>query len=133
METAPLHVLMVDDNDDDAFIMARSLNKAGFELKWWRVDTPEALDNALHLGKWDVVLCDSVMPRLTVLRAVSLVHRTMPRIPVVVVSGHRPEDLEIDPHSDEISGIVCKDHLQDLPAMIYGLLRTESARHGGHC
>lgn len=120
----PLDVLIVDDSDDDAFLIAHTLQRAGYAADWWRVDDAAALHEALRRRHWDVVLCDSIMPRLSIVHAVRLVHGTAPQTPVIVVSGRRPEDLPDGVPPDEVSGFVGKDHLEDLPALLRALRLT---------
>lgn len=120
--TTPLHVLIVDDSDADAVLTARALRKGGYDAHCQRVDTPEALDEALQGHSWDVVLCDSAMPCLSIPATVRRVQRQSPDVPVVLLSGRRPEELVDVLRTHPVGGLLAKDHLEDLPALLYTLM-----------
>lgn len=125
MAPVRLHVLIVDDCADDAELVSRTLRRGGYAPVCERVFTPDALAGALRAyDDWDIVLCDSVMPCLDVLRALSLVHGIKPRIPFLVVSGRYHGELREALAHGEVSGFLSKDRLDDLPALIRGLLAT---------
>jgi CheY-like chemotaxis protein len=117
-----LSVLIVDDNDDDALLAAEALCDGGYEPTWSRVDTAQSLGEALQGKQWDVVLCDARMPVLTMPVALSLVRRGAPATPVVLVTGKRPEETEEMLASDVLHGVLEKDRLDDLAALVCGLL-----------
>jgi CheY-like chemotaxis protein len=120
-----LNVLIVDDNDDDALLMAYAFGEAGFELRWSHVDTATALRDALRRERWDVVLCDCRMPQLTMPAALLLARAIAPLTPVVVVSGDPPEEIEEVLATNVVDAVLHKDRLEDLPALVYGLLARE--------
>ncbi len=60
--TRPLRVLVVEDSEDDAELILRTLRKGGFEFSATRVDTAVAMAAALRDERWDVVLSDHSMP-----------------------------------------------------------------------
>jgi CheY-like chemotaxis protein len=117
-----LNVLIVDDNDDDALLAAEALCDAGYDPTWARVDTATSLDAALQGQRWDVVLCDARMPVLTMPVALSLLRRGAPATPVVLVAGQRPDDTEEMLASEALKGVLEKDRLHDLAALVCGLL-----------
>ena len=118
----PLHVLIVDDSADDAFLMAHALRRGDCAIVWERVDSPEALADALRRrSQWDVVLCDSRMCRLSIPKALRLVRGATPRTPVIVVSG-RPEELEALAAAEEVNGVLSKDQFTDLPAVVRSVM-----------
>ena len=47
-----LNVLIVDDNDDDALLVAYAFGEAGFDLRWSHVDTASALVDAPAPSAW---------------------------------------------------------------------------------
>jgi CheY-like chemotaxis protein len=118
-----LHVLIVDDSADDAFLMAHALRRGNCAIVWERVDSPETLAQALRRrSHWDVVLCDSRMCRLSVPRALRLVRGATPRTPIIVVSGRGPEELEALAAAEEINGVLSKDQFTDLPAVVRSVI-----------
>ena len=117
-----LNVLIVDDNDDDALLVAYAFGEAGFDLRWSHVDTASALVDALRRERWDVVLCDCRMPQLTMPGALLLVRGLAPLTPVVLVSGNPPEEIEEVLATNVVEAVLHKDRLEDLPALVCGLL-----------
>ena len=99
---------------------------AGFAVQWRRVTARESLEVALGSGTWDVVICDSRTIRLDLPEMLSLVHRSAPHVPVLLVSGYHCEDGVGASAADECSGILDKDRLMDLPALVRGLIGTSS-------
>ncbi len=58
----PLRALLVEDSETDAFLVIEALKHDGYAPVHTRVQTAEAMRNALAAEKWDVVLCDYRMP-----------------------------------------------------------------------
>ncbi len=70
-----LRVLIVDDSEDDAKLMICQLHKGGYNPKWERVETAEAMEAALNREQWNVILCDYKMPHFSAPAAVKLVQK----------------------------------------------------------
>ena len=126
----PIEVLIVDDSEPDAILEARALARGGFDARWLRIDTPGALGDALRCQRWDVILCDAAGPWLTIHRAVALVRAISPATPVLLVSGRRREELQhLIASPGEVSGILDKDRLAELPVLVETVTgRSASAR-----
>ena len=60
-----LRVLFVEDSEDDAYLIVRHLERSGFALEHFRVDTHDSFVNALANAAWDVVVCDHSMPHFS--------------------------------------------------------------------
>jgi CheY-like chemotaxis protein len=83
----PIRVLIVEDSEDDVLLMLRHLSKAGFDPEYERVETADAMRDALHRQPWDLILCDYKLPRFDGLKAVALYKETGIDIPFIIVSG----------------------------------------------
>jgi CheY-like chemotaxis protein len=70
-----LRVLIVDDSDDDANLVIRKLRGGNYEPQWERVDTAEAMKNALEREEWDIILCDYKMPNFSAQAALRLAQK----------------------------------------------------------
>src|SRR5438445_2138723 len=68
----PLRVLLIEDSEEDAFLISRALARGGFELVCERVDTAGAMSAALEKQSWDVVLADHSMPMFSAPAALEL-------------------------------------------------------------
>jgi CheY-like chemotaxis protein len=68
----PLRVLMIEDSEDDALLLARELRRAGYDLTHERVDTAAALEAALDRHPWDLDLGDYSMPQFSGIAALAM-------------------------------------------------------------
>ena len=90
-----IQILIVEDNPNDAELLVRELQRAGFDFDWQRVDTePEylaRLNAGLHL-----ILSDYEMPLFSGLRALELLNQQpVLEIPSIMVSGTIGEETAV--------------------------------------
>jgi len=83
----PLRLLLIDDSEDDAALVVRELSRAGYSVTSQRIDTAEALSNALSSHRWDLVIADYSMPRFNGVAALALVREHDADLPLIFVSG----------------------------------------------
>jgi len=116
----PLHLLLVEDREDDEILISRAFARAGFLPRCQRVQTAETLAAALRArSDWAALLCDSV-PCLDVHHVVSIARGARPALPIVVVSGR--EDREWRTAIERLAdAFIRKDRLEDVPAIVKGL------------
>src|SRR5438874_12759404 len=68
----PLRVLIAEDSEDDARLLLRELQRAGFDPAYERVDSPTAMQAALDRQAWDLVIGDYSMPAFSGSAALAL-------------------------------------------------------------
>ena len=125
----PLHVLIVEDLEDDAVLLVRHLERGGFEPVSERVDDAQSMSAALAAKTWDVILCDYRMPEFSVAAALALVNGAGLDIPFIVVSGMIGEERAVDVMMAGAHDIVLKDNLARLvPAIKRELNEAETRR-----
>ncbi len=106
----PLRLLLIEDSEDDAILLLRTLKKAGYEFEHERVETPEATLAAL--GKpWDIIISDYVIPGFGGLEALKLVQEQHLDIPFLIVSGQSGEDSAVSAMKAGAHDYVMKDNL----------------------
>ncbi len=110
----PLRVLMVEDNEDDAALILRILRRGGYEPDARRVQTAEALDDALANGQWDIVLSDYSMPHFDGLRALRALREQAAFVPFIMVSGSIGEDVAVASMRAGASDYLMKSNLTRL-------------------
>jgi len=113
-----LRVLMIEDSEDDARLIAGELKHAGFDVEYTRVDTSSVLENALTKNAWDIILCDHAMPKLCAPEAVSILKKNKIKTPVIIVSGWISEDLAKATVDAGADAFVKKTELDKLPKVI---------------
>jgi signal transduction histidine kinase len=92
----PLKALIVEDNERDAAMLMRELNRGGYALESERVETPEALSAALDRQAWDIVFSDYSMPRFSAPAALALVRDRGFDLPFIIVSGTIGEETAVE-------------------------------------
>jgi PAS domain S-box-containing protein len=129
----PLHVLIVEDQEDDAQLMVRVLAKGGYAPLFERVDTAEALRKALREKPWDLVLCDYSLPQFNALDALALLKEEGLDLPFILVSGAIGEETAVATMKAGAHDYIMKDKLQRLPPAVEreireAIVRRERAR-----
>ena len=124
----PLRVLMIEDSPDDARLLARELQRGGYEPVYERVETEEGLRRALENGAWDLVLSDYTMPRFRATEALELFREQGLDAPFVVVSGSVGEEIAVETMRAGANDYVMKDKLTRLSSAVSRELREAEAR-----
>jgi DNA-binding NtrC family response regulator len=113
-----LRVLIVDDSDSDTNLIISKLRSEGYEPEWKRVDTSEAMKEALEHKKWDVILCDYKMPLFSVHAALKIVRDENIDIPFILVSGAIGENTAMAAIKSGAHNYVMKGNLSKLATTI---------------
>jgi PAS domain S-box-containing protein len=123
----PLHVLILEDNPDDAELILHELCRAEFEPDWVRAET-EA-DYLAHLDPTpDVILADFSMPQFNALRALALLQERALDIPLIVVSGTIGEDVAVECMRVGAADYLLKDRLARLGQAVTRALEAKRLR-----
>ncbi|HWI40714.1 MAG TPA: ATP-binding protein [Verrucomicrobiae bacterium] len=90
-----LRLLLVEDSEDDAFLLVRELRRGGIEALLRRVETAAELEDSLQEGAWDAVISDFKLPGFDGFDALRIVRRIDPDIPFILVSGVLGEEIAV--------------------------------------
>jgi hypothetical protein len=123
-----VHVLVVDDNDDDAVLIVRGLTRAGLPVSHARAQSAEGLAAALARCSPDVVICDYNMPGLRAEDALEQVRAYDPDIPFLLVSGQVGEETAAAMMRAGARDFVLKDRLARLVPAVQRELREAAER-----
>ena len=123
-----LRPLIVEDCEDDALLVVRALERGGFRLQWQRVETAEAMYQALRLGETDVIIADYRLPAFSAPEAIKMRDRLAPETPLIVVSGTIGEETAADAMRAGAQDYVMKGNLTRLVAAVERELREASIR-----
>ena len=109
-----LRVLIVEDSEDDAELVVRELQRAGYDLEWHRVDSEAAYLGSLKAGNLDVVLSDYSLPQFDGLRALTLLKERDPDVPFILVSASIGEETAVAMMKHGAADYLLKDRMARL-------------------
>jgi PAS domain S-box-containing protein len=119
----PLNALIIEDLEDDALLTVRELKRGGLDVVWERVETAEALRNALLSRSWDIVLSDYNLPSFKAPMALQIVKQIEPNIPFVVISGTIGEASAVELMRQGANDYLMKGNLTRLAEVVRRELR----------
>jgi len=124
----PLRVLMVEDSEDDALLLARELRRNDYDVTFEQVDTPSAMIIALKKRMWDIVVADYVMPQFSGLEALKLMREAGLDLPFIIVSGKIGEDTAVAAMKAGAHDYIMKNNLKRLAAAVERELQEAQIR-----
>ena len=124
----PLKALLVEDSSDDACLVLRELDRAGYRTEHLRVETRPAMQKALENRSWEVILCDYRMPAFSAPEALELLKKAGQDLPFILVSGAVGEEAAVKVMKAGAHDYVMKDNLARLPMAIDRELRDAAER-----
>lgn len=123
-----LRVLLVEDNEDHAFLVMHELKKGGYDADLLRVDTMQDVRSSLDGREWDVVLCDYALPGFT---GLDVLHEFSDRridIPFIIISGEIGEDTAVSLMKSGAHDYIFKGNLKPLIPVIQREIRESENR-----
>ena len=124
----PLHILHVEDSEEDAVLLAHHLKRLGTEMTIERVETAAALNAALGTRVWDIVISDYRMPQFSGLAALKLVREHSGDLPFIIVSATIGEDIAVEAMRAGANDYVMKNNLARLLPAIQRELQEARTR-----
>ena len=125
----PLHLLIIEDSEDDALLLLREVSRGGFDVRHERVDSPGGLAAALERQSWDLVISDFSMPQFSGTDALGLLRKKGLETPFIFVSGTLGEETAVAALKNGAQDYLIKGNLQRLVPAIQRELRESTARH----
>jgi len=123
-----LRLLVVEDAEDDAFLLYSELRSRGLETSWERVDNREDMDAALAREAWDMILCDHNMPGFDSRAALEVVQQSGQDVPFIIYSGRISERQAFLAMQDGVQDYIEKGNYDRLVPVIERELRNASVR-----
>ncbi|WP_129136914.1 response regulator [Luteimonas sp. YGD11-2] len=115
----PWRILLVDDSRDDAELTEIALRDAGLAFHSRRADTADTVRAALAEFDPHLVISDLNLPGFSGGEALELVRAHDPALPFVFLTGSL---FVVDEPPADVHGLLLKDDLAPLPALIRRLL-----------
>ncbi len=124
-----LHVLLVEDSDDDALLLSYELQRSGYVVNFERTQNAEEFTAALTRETWDVILSDYSLPSFNAPSALKIVQGHELDIPFIIVSGTVGEDTAVAAMKAGAHDFFAKDKLKLLiPAIEREMREAEDRR-----
>jgi len=124
----PLHVLIVEDSENDALLLIRELKRSGYEPVYERVYTAKGLSDALEKQTWEIIISDFVMPQFSGLEALKLTKLKNLDIPFIITSGKISDDTAVLSMKAGAADYIMKDNLTRLGPAIERELQETAVR-----
>lgn len=113
-----LRLLIIEDSEDDAVLLAARFRDAGYRLVTGRAWSADTLEEALATAAWDGVISDHNMPQFSALSALAILQRRGLDLPFIIVSGVIDEETAVAAMRAGASDYMSKERLDRLvPAM----------------
>jgi PAS domain S-box-containing protein len=123
-----LKLLIVEDSENDVFLLLHTLRRGGYSVTSTVVDSPGAMRAALKNGDWDVVTSDHVMPCFNAPEALALAKELRPDVPFIIVSGEMDLALAVSLMRDGAKDFIQKQNLALLVPAIERVLHEAELR-----
>ncbi|MCX8109808.1 MAG: PAS domain S-box protein, partial [Syntrophorhabdaceae bacterium] len=124
----PLRVLIIEDSDDDAVLIAHYIERGGYSLTYKRVETRAAMIDALDNQRWDLIVSDYKLPGFNGMTALKIYKERGLDIPFIIVSGTIGEDIAVEAMISGAHDYVMKNNLARLLPAIQRELREAEVR-----
>jgi two-component system, cell cycle sensor histidine kinase and response regulator CckA len=111
---SPLHILHLEDDQNDAALVQSTLQSGGVACATTRVQTQDEFVAALEHGGIDLIISDYSLPTFDGLSALKIAHARWPAIPLIFVSGTLGEERAVDSLKSGATDYVLKGHLTRL-------------------
>ncbi|MGZ3416820.1 MAG: sensor histidine kinase [Polyangiales bacterium] len=119
---------MVEDQEDDALLNLRQLERSGYAVTWKRVEDAPSMRAALHDETWDIVLSDWALPQFSGPEALKVLGESGLDIPFIIVSGTVGEDAAVDSMLAGARDYIVKGRLARLSAAVERELKEHADR-----
>lgn len=123
----PLQVLIVEDRAADAELMAKELQRAGFNVDWQRVDNERDFRMRLTPGL-DLILSDYNVPGFGANPAMEAVRESKLDVPLIIVSGSIGDDRAAECLKMGATDYILKDRMARLGPAVGRALKDRKMR-----
>ena len=118
----PIQILLLEDSEFDAKLVAHELKKLGRPFRMTRIQSEPELRHELEVHLPDIILSDHGLPSFDGINALEIVRQTRPDLPFIFVSGSNDQQMVVDMYDRGATDYVFKHDLQDLvPAVRHAL------------
>jgi signal transduction histidine kinase len=124
----PVAILHLEDDPEDASLVASMLRGGAIDAAIDVVDTRSAFGEKVAQGGYDLILADYQLPQFDGLEALAMARRLQPDIPLIMVSGVMGEEAAIDSMRSGATDYVLKTRLSRLVPAVRRALQEAQER-----
>jgi signal transduction histidine kinase len=125
----PINLLIVENSEDDAMLIADRLCQAGYDLNLRRVETARELSAALRPpASWDLILSDYSLPGFSGMAALEIYKCAGLDIPFILISGSIGEQRAVEAMRSGVHDYIMKDNMGRLAPAVDRELREAANR-----
>ncbi|KIY40795.1 histidine kinase [Pseudomonas sp. 10-1B] len=118
MQPTPLKLLMVEDSSMDAELTLMRLERSGLHVQSHLVFDHVGVEHALREARYDLVLCDCVLPGSSGTEVLAIAQRLAPDTPFIFLSGIYGEEHAVEMIRLGATDYVLKKNLPLLPKAV---------------
>lgn len=119
MNSNLLNLLLIEDCENDAYLILEEFRQYNYQISSRRVDNASDLREALDSQSWDAVICDYALPQFNAMEALSILRSKDVDLPCIVVSGSVGEEKAVQTMKAGAQDYILKDRLTRLvPAVV---------------
>jgi PAS domain S-box-containing protein len=126
MPTPELRILHLEDDEQDHLLTAEKLRADGLRCEWILAKSKNEFVEALHQGRYDLIISDFSLPSYDGLSALSLAQELHADIPFIFFSGTIGEDIAVESLRNGAVDYVLKQRPGRLLAAIRRAVRNSS-------
>ena len=123
-----IRMLVVDDSEDDAFLLYSELAVRGTRVEYRRVDNAVDMETVLAHEDWQVIICDHNMPGFDSFGALEILKKSGKDVPFIIYSGQISDQQAVSAMNDGVSDFIQKGNFAKLIPVIERELRGAAAR-----
>ncbi|MGE0433184.1 MAG: response regulator [Planctomycetota bacterium] len=124
----PLRILVVEDSDDDAVLLADELRRGGLPATIVRVETEQAMRAALLRESFDLIIADYRLPRFSGLLALGVRDDLAADVPLLIVSGTIGEEIAVGAMKAGAQDYILKESMARLVPAVRRELQDAASR-----
>lgn len=125
----PINVLIIEDSKTDTELIIRKLESSGYSVHHKQADTKKSFIDALEAEKWDIILCDYILPGLSGFDALAYLREKEIDIPLLIVSGKIDEATAVETMRQGATDYILKDNLTRLVPAVEREVRDARFRY----
>lgn len=123
-----IHVLIIEDNEDDALLEVDELMNGGFNIVFKRVETREAMKECLKERRWECIISDYSLPQFSGIEALEVLKNSGMDIPFILISGIVGEETAVSAMKAGAQDYIMKGNLKRLVPTFERELREAKIR-----